>query len=108
MKFTIEHESRGRLRVKAAVVRMSENTADILEGWLLACPAVAAVTVHEATACAIIRYEEGKRSEVTERLACFDPADSHTQALAVPPETRQLRNEYRDKAIRMAARCPCR
>ena len=56
MKAFIEHESRGRLRVRMKQYRMTLEQADLLEAYLQNQPGVLNATVHERTCCAVIRY----------------------------------------------------
>ena len=54
MKFSIKHESRGRIRVQLAQRRMTLDQADLVETWLQGLDAVNQAAVHERTCCAII------------------------------------------------------
>ena len=47
MKAFIQHESRGRLRVRMHQYRMSLEQADLLEAYLLDQPGVKSAAVHE-------------------------------------------------------------
>ena len=49
MKAFIEHESRGRLRVRMKQYRMTLEQADLLEAYLHNQPGVLSATVHERT-----------------------------------------------------------
>ena len=49
MKAFIQHESRGRLRVRMHQYRMSLEQADLLEAYLLDQPGVKSAAVHERT-----------------------------------------------------------
>lgn len=50
MKAFIEHESRGRLRVRMKQYRMTLEQADLLEAYLQNQPGVLNAAVHERTA----------------------------------------------------------
>ena len=52
MKAFIEHESRGRLRVRMKQYRMTLEQADLLEAYLQNQPGVLNAAVHERTCCA--------------------------------------------------------
>ena len=54
MKAFIQHESRGRLRVRMHQYRMSLEQADLLEAYLLDQPGVKSAAVHERTCCATV------------------------------------------------------
>ena len=63
MKAFIQHESRGRLRVRMHQYRMSLEQADLLEAYLLDQPGVKSAAVHERTCCATVCYT-GSRAEL--------------------------------------------
>ena len=63
MKFTIKHESRGRIRVRLAQKQMSLKQADFLELYLQSLPQVIRAAVHERTCCAVVEYR-GAREEI--------------------------------------------
>ena len=71
MKFSIKHESRGRIRVQLAQRRMTLDQADLVETWLQGLDAVDQAAVHERTCCAIIYYKEGGRAAVLKALHGF-------------------------------------
>ena len=71
MKFSIKHESRGRIRVQLAQRRMTLDQADLVETWLQGLDAVDQAAVHERTCCAIIYYKEGGRAAVLKALRGF-------------------------------------
>ena len=71
MKAIIEHESRGRLRVRMKQYRMTLEQADLLEAYLQNQPGVLSATVHERTCCAVIRYI-GDRENIIRAIAQFN------------------------------------
>ena len=73
MKFTIKHESKGRLRVHAHQVRMTYQQADTLQYYLQTQPGVTRVDVYDRTGDATIRYD-GDRQSIIQALRefCYD------------------------------------
>ena len=71
MKAFIQHESRGRLRVRMHQYRMSLEQADLLEAYLLDQPGVKSAAVHERTCCATVYYT-GSRAELLHAIGRFD------------------------------------
>ena len=53
MRATIEHESRGRMRLRLRQKNMTLRQADLLETWLKGQPWAKDAVVHERTCCAI-------------------------------------------------------
>ena len=56
MKAFIEHESRGRLRVRMKQYRMTLEQADLLEAYLQNQPGVLNAAVHRAFHCSATRH----------------------------------------------------
>ena len=56
MRATIEHESRGRMRLRLRQKNMTLRQADLLEAWLKGQPWAKDAVVHERTCCAILTY----------------------------------------------------
>jgi len=67
MRFHILHESRGRVRLRAAQPSMSMEQADLLEAWLMALPGVEHVTVHERVCGVIIVFHCAQAFHAAER-----------------------------------------
>ena len=67
MKFQIEHESRGRIRIRAVQKRMTLEQADLFEAWLGQLKGVSQATVHERTCCAVICYQGDRNELITAR-----------------------------------------
>ena len=63
MRATIEHESRGRMRLRLRQKNMTLRQADLLETWLKGQPWAKDAVVHERTCCAILTYA-GDRATV--------------------------------------------
>ena len=56
MRATIEHESRGRMRLRLRQKNMTLRQADLLETWLKGQPWTREAVVHERTCCVILTY----------------------------------------------------
>ena len=102
MKFTILHESAGRVRVRAAQNRMTLEQADLLEAWLQTQPGVRQAVVHERTCCAVIWYRGG-REDLLARLSRFSYADPAVADLAPIHSGRALNREYQERLVGMVA-----
>lgn len=96
MKCIILHESRGRIRVHAALKHMTFAQADKLQYYLLSLGFVSDAKVYERTCDAVINYN-GDRQNVISALARFSM--EHTE-VAVPDHTgRELNAEFEDRLI---------
>ena len=98
MKAFIEHESRGRLRVRMKQYRMTLEQADLLEAYLQNQPGVLSATVHERTCCAVIRYI-GDRENIIRAIAQFNYTAPSVTALAPTHSGRALNREYQEKLV---------
>ncbi len=98
MKAFIEHESRGRLRVRMKQYRMTLEQADLLEAYLQNQPGVLNATVHERTCCAVIRYI-GDRENVIRAISEFNYTAPSITALAPTHSGRALNREYQEKLV---------
>ncbi len=96
MKFTIMHESRGRMRVHLHGAGMSLHQADILEYYLKDLPYVSEVKVFDRTQDAIIRYRE-ERDALIRALAVFSYAKAEARGLVPEHTPRALNREFEDK-----------
>ena len=103
MKFTIVHETPGRLRLRAAQRFMTLEEADLLEATIRALPGVETVTVHERSAGVILRYH-GPRDELLHYLAAFSYEHARADQLPVEHSSRQLSREYQEKITLHVAR----
>ncbi len=96
MKCIILHESKGRIRIHAALKHMTFAQADKLQYYLLSLGFVSDAKVYERTCDAVINYN-GDRQEVISALARFSM--EHTE-VAVPDHTgRELNAEFEDRLI---------
>ena len=96
MKCIILHESRGRIRIHAALKHMTFAQADKLQYYLLSLGFVSDAKVYERTCDAVINYN-GDRQNVISALARFSM--EHTE-VAVPDHTgRELNAEFEDRLI---------
>ena len=98
MKAFIEHESRGRLRVRMKQYRMTLEQADLLEAYLQNQPGVLSATVHERTCCAVIRYI-GDRENIIRAIAQFNYTAPSVTALTLTHSGRALNREYQEKLV---------
>lgn len=96
MKCKILHESRGRIRVRFCIKRMSLRQADIAEYALSAVAGVTRVQVFDRTCDAVIAYN-CDRAVIIQKLSRFSFDDEQNTAL-VPEQTgRELNREYENK-----------
>ena len=98
MKFTILHESRGRLRIRLAVKRLTLREADAVEGYLKGLDGIREVKVYDRTCDAVVCYDGGRGAIVAllaatpfESVLSFEPAAEQS--------TRQLNREFEDKLV---------
>ena len=105
MNCRILHETRGRMRVRMSVRRMTGAQADRLHYYLLSQEGVVKVTVSERTADATILFDpekEGVRDALVTALSDFDFALSKAD---VPDHTgRELNRDFEDKLFFLVAR----
>ena len=111
MKAFIEHESRGRLRVRMKQYRMTLEQADVLEAYLQNQPGVLNATVHERTCCAVIRYI-GDRENIIRAIAQFNYTAPSVTALTPTHSGRastvSIRKSWSARLLRsLPARCSC-
>ena len=102
MKFSIKHESTGRIRIQLAQRRMTLEQADVLEAYLQSLPQVRRATVHERTCCAIMEYEASREA----LLAAVSRFSYEMDALReLPPRhgSRSLNRAYEEKLVGMTA-----
>ena len=98
MKATILHESRGRMRLRINMKKMSLEQADILEAWLQQQSWASEVTVHERTCCVILRYE-GERSAVLSSIREFS-WETAQMTIPVPIHScRELNRSFQEKLV---------
>lgn len=100
MNFTVKYESRGRLRIHAAVPgNMTMHEADLLQYYLLDSPSVRDVKVNHRTGNAIIRYR-GTRKEIIDLLLGFHFKDPDAEKLVPEYTGRELNVKYEEKFLK--------
>ncbi|MGO5166047.1 MULTISPECIES: heavy metal translocating P-type ATPase [unclassified Candidatus Paralachnospira] len=102
MKFQIEHESRGRIRIRAVQKRMTLEQADLFEAWLGQLKGVSQATVHERTCCAVICYQSD-RNELITAISRFSYQAKGMDALMPIHSSRELNRTYQEKLVSMTA-----
>ena len=102
MKFQILHESKGRIRLRAAVYRMSMEQADALEEYAGAIEGVDRATVHES-ACTLTVLYKGERKDLIRALSRFSFADHKDRLPAVSHSSREISAMYKGKIVRHVA-----
>lgn len=98
MKFTILHESKGRVRLRAVQPSMSMQQADALEAWLLAIPAVQQVKIHERI-CGVTIWFAGERSELYRKVGSFSYERAADELPAGIHSGRATNREYKEKLV---------
>lgn len=96
MKFTIKHESKGRIRVHAQQVRMTYQQADTLQYYLQTQPGVTRVDVYDRTGDATIRYN-GNRQSIIQALREFRYEDVALPDGLLETSGRSTNAEYQNK-----------
>ena len=98
MKFVIQHEIRGRIRVRLAQKRMTYAQADTLQYFLEQQPFVTNVKVYERTADAAICYT-GSRDAVVDALRHFHYEEVQVPEHVLEKSGRELNASYQEKLI---------
>ena len=98
MRFRIEHELKGRMRLHVCTKKMSYEEADTLQYYLGSFPFVTKVKVHENIGNVTVNYVRS-RKQLCEVLAAYQP-----ETVDVPDEFlhnsgRKLNEEYKEKLI---------
>ena len=98
MRFRIEHELKGCMRLHVCTKKMSYEEADTLQYYLGSFPFVTKVKVHENIGNVTVNYV-GSRKQLCEVLAAYQP-----ETVDVPDEFlhnsgRKLNEEYKEKLI---------
>lgn len=108
MKATIVHESRGRMRLRLNIPRLSVADADRLELWLAGHPEITDVKVFERTAGVIIRYN-GERRTVLDEIARFNWDEARDTVSLPAQSTRAINRTFKEKLIgKVLSRVGCR
>ena len=98
MKFTIKHESRGRMRVHMEQYRMTYEQADTLLYVIHNHRNVTFVKVYDRTADAVIEYV-GDREQIIELLRHFHYESANAPQTVIKTSGRELNNSYQEKLI---------
>lgn len=98
MKFTIKHESRGRMRVHMEQYRMTYEQADTLLYVIHNHRNVTFVKVYDRTADAVIEYV-GNREQIIELLRHFHYESANVPQTVIKTSGRELNNSYQEKLI---------
>lgn len=98
MKFTIKHESRGRMRVHMEQYRMTYEQADTLLYVIHNHRNVTFVKVYDRTADAVIEYV-GDREQIIEPLRHFHYESANVPQTVIKTSGRELNNSYQEKLL---------
>ena len=98
MRATIEHESRGRMRLRLRQKKMTLRQADLLEAWLKSQPWARDAVVHERTCCVILTYG-GDRETVLSAIGSFTWAGAEETVTLPSHSTRALNREFQEKLV---------
>ena len=98
MRATIEHESRGRMRLRLRQKKMTLRQADLLEAWLKGQPWAREAVVHERTCCVILTYA-GERDTVLSAIGSFTWAGAEETVTLPSHSTRALNREFQEKLV---------
>lgn len=108
MKATIVHESRGRMRLRLNIPRLSVADADRLELWLAGHPEITDVKVFERTGGVLIRYN-GERRTVLDEIAHFNWDEARDTVSLPAQSTRAINRTFKEKLIgKVLSRVGCR
>ena len=98
MRATIEHESRGRMRLRLRQKNMTIRQADLLETWLKGQPWTKEAVVHERTCCVIVTYA-GDREMVLSAIGGFTWAKAEETVTLPGHSVRELNREFQAKLV---------
>lgn len=98
MKFTIKHESRGRMRVHMEQYRMTYEQAGTLLYVIHNHRNVTFVKVYDRTADAVIEYV-GDREQIIELLRHFHYESANVPQTVIKTSGRELNNSYQEKLL---------
>ena len=98
MRATIEHESRGRMRLRLRQKNMTLRQADLLEAWLKGQPWAKDAVVHERTRCVILTYA-GDRATVLSAIGSFTWAEAEETVTLPGHSARALNREFQEKLV---------
>lgn len=98
MKFRIEHEIKGRMRIHIAQKKMTCREADILVYHLGGLDFVTSVKVYERRQDAVICYR-GERQQVIKALCSFRYENTNVPEAYLENTGRSLQQEYWEKLV---------
>lgn len=98
MRFRIEHELKGRMRLHVCTKKMSYEEADTLQYYLGSFPFVTKVKVHENIGNVTVNYV-GPRKRLCEALAAYQPEKVDVPDEFLHNSGRRLNEEYKEKLI---------
>lgn len=98
MKFRIEHERKGRMRIHAVQKRMTYEQADTLLYFLHSQKEVTFCKVYDRTGDAVIEYI-GARDVIIQKLRCFRYEKVAVPTGLIENSGRAMDNEYQEKLI---------
>lgn len=98
MKFRIEHEIKGRMRIHLAQKRMSCREADILSWYLGSLEFVSFVKVYERRQDAVIGYQ-GTRLQVLDALRKFHYENADVPETYLENSGREMEQGYWEKLV---------
>ncbi len=98
MKFRIEHERKGRMRIHAVQKRMTYEQADTLLYFLHSQKEVTFCKVYDRTGDAVIEYI-GARDVIIQMLRCFRYEKVAVPTGLIENSGRAMDNEYQEKLI---------
>ena len=98
MRFRIEHELKGRMRLHVCTKKMSYEEADTLQYYLGSFPFVTKVKVHENIGNVTVNYV-GSRKQLCEALAAYRPEKVDVPDEFLHNSGRRLNEEYKEKLI---------
>ena len=102
MKFIIQSESRGRMRITASQKRMTFEQADTLQYYLMKLEGVSDAKVNENT-CGAVIYYHGERAALLTALKKFRYEMVELPDGYLASSGRELNAQYRDRLIGNAA-----
>lgn len=98
MKFKIEHEIKGRMRVHLIQKKMSFREADILEYYLTQLDFVTSVKIYQRNQNAAITFT-GDRKQVIDALRQFNYDKVEVPETTLETSGREVNQEYWDKLV---------
>lgn len=98
MKFRINHEIKGRIRIHMMQKRMTCEQADTLLHFLKGLSVVTSAKVYERTADAVICFK-GDRSELLEAVRGFDYASADVPQEVLQMSGRAMNARYQEKLV---------